>query len=78
VGAFKPSPRVYEHAATRLETPIGDLMLVSSNPFDVIGARRSGMEAAWLRRGAALFDELDVQPTLVVGGLPQLATLLEV
>jgi 2-haloacid dehalogenase len=76
VGAFKPSPWVYEHAAVRLGTPIESLMLVSSNPFDVIGARSCGMEAAWLRRGAALFDELDVQPTLVVGGLLELAELL--
>jgi 2-haloacid dehalogenase len=73
VGAFKPAPSVYQHAAARLATPIGELMLVSSNPFDVIGARHAGMDAAWVRREAALFDEFDLEPTLVVGGLEELA-----
>ena len=73
VGAFKPSPRVYERAASRLERPLGQLMLVSSNPFDVIGARHVGMRAAWVRRRAAVFDDFELEPTLVVGSLTELA-----
>ena len=76
VRAFKPSPRVYERAADRLEMPLGQLMLVSSNPFDVIGARHVGMQAAWVRRAAAVFDDFELEPTLVVGSLTELATRL--
>lgn len=77
VKAFKPAPRVYHHAAARLGVPIAELMLVSSNPFDVIGARHAGTQAAWIRRGAALFDDFGFEPTLVVGGLPELADRLQ-
>jgi 2-haloacid dehalogenase len=76
VRAFKPAPRVYEHAAARLTTPIGELMLVSSNAFDVIGARNAGMETAWIRRDGAVFDEFDIAPGLVAGGLEELADSL--
>jgi FMN phosphatase YigB (HAD superfamily) len=45
VGAYKPSPKVYRYVAERLERPIGEVRLVSSNPFDIIGAEAAGMRA---------------------------------
>ncbi len=39
VGEYKPSPKVYRHVAERLGRPVGEVRLVSSNPFDVIGAQ---------------------------------------
>lgn len=45
VRAFKPSPRTYRHVAARLGRPIEQIRLVSSNPFDVIGAEAAGMQA---------------------------------
>lgn len=77
VRAFKPSPRTYRRVAERLGRPLGDIRLVSSNPFDVIGAEAVGMKAAWVNRGGGLFDWLGSPPDVVVESLTELAHLLE-
>jgi 2-haloacid dehalogenase len=47
--------------------------LISSNPFDVIGAINVGMQAAWVKRTPdALFDPWGIQPTVTVSGLTEL------
>jgi 2-haloacid dehalogenase len=68
---------VYRHVAGRLERPIGEVRLVSSNPFDSIGARAAGMQAAWVDRSGGLFDTLGSPPEIVVGTLIELADALE-
>jgi 2-haloacid dehalogenase len=73
VRAYKPAPRVYRHAAERLGLPVEAVMMVSANPFDIIGARAAGMTAAWVRRSAAVFDPLDHRPSFEVGSLVELA-----
>ena len=76
VGAYKPSPKVYRHAARRLGRPIGEVRLVSSNPFDVVGAEAAGMQAAWIDRSGGLFDTLGPPPDVVVDSLTELADAL--
>jgi 2-haloacid dehalogenase len=76
VGRFKPSPRVYRHAADRLGRAVDDAWLVSANPFDVIGASSAGMRTAWVDRRGAPFDPLGPRPDLVVRDLGELADAL--
>jgi 2-haloacid dehalogenase len=76
VRRYKPSPAVYRHAADVLGRPVGELRLVSSNPFDVVGARAAGMSAAWLNRSGEVFDTLGEEPDLVVTSLVELADAL--
>ena len=76
VGTFKPSPRVYRHAADRLGRPVEEVRLISSNPFDVIGANSVGMQAAWIDRSGGLFDTLGHPPELIVTTLTELADAL--
>jgi len=73
VQTYKPSPRVYEHAARRLRRPIGEIRLVSSNPFDIVGAAAAGMQVAWLNRSRGVFDTLGPRPDLEIGTLSELA-----
>lgn len=77
VRRFKPSPRVYEHAADRLGRPIGEAWLVSANPFDVMGAASAGMRTVWVDRTGAAFDPLGPEPEIVVRDLDRLAAVLE-
>jgi 2-haloacid dehalogenase len=77
VGVYKPSPRVYRHVAERLGRPIGEVRLISSNPFDDIGAETAGMQAAWVDRSGGLFDTLAPRPEMVVETLTELADALE-
>ncbi|NIC07258.1 haloacid dehalogenase type II [Billgrantia bachuensis] len=77
VKRFKPDPAVYAHLRNRLEVAPGDTWLISSNPFDVIGARHAGLHAAWVRRSLdAPFDPWGVEPDLTVTDLDVLAERL--
>jgi 2-haloacid dehalogenase len=77
VKMYKPSPQVYRHVAERFGRPIGEVRLISSNPFDDIGAEAAGMQAAWVDRSGGLFDTLGSPPEIVVGTLTELADALE-
>ncbi len=71
---FKPAPEVYLYLARRLERRPEEVWLVSSNPFDVIGAKATGLRAAWVRRDPeAVFDPWGIEPDLTVQDLTQLA-----
>jgi 2-haloacid dehalogenase len=76
VRTYKPSPHVYRRAAERLGQPLAAVRLVSSNPFDVIGAASAGMQVAWLDRSGGVFDTLGRRPDLVVSTLTELAERL--
>lgn len=74
VKRFKPDPVVYAHLRQRLDVEPGDTWLISSNAFDVIGARHAGLNAAWVRRSPeAPFDPWGIEPTLTVSELTALA-----
>lgn len=78
VKAFKPDPQVYQHFLTRAEARAEDSWLVSSNPFDVIGAVNFGMQAAWIRRSEkSLFDPWEQQPTRTLSSLSQLVDIVD-
>src|SRR6266576_5240450 len=77
VKVYKPSPKAYRHVAERLGRAIENVRLMSSNPFDVIGARNAGMQAAWIDRSGGLFDTLDARPDIVASTLLELAERLE-
>lgn len=71
---FKPDPAVYEYLADRVQTEKKNVWMISSNPFDVIGAKACGLRTAWVQRDAKkVFDPWEFQPDLVVHGLGDLA-----
>ncbi len=76
VKAYKPAPAVYRHLARRLGRSVEDVYLVSSNPFDVVGAQAVGLRAAWVARGSGVFDPLGAPPDITVGSLTELAAAL--
>ena len=74
---FKPAPEVYHYLVRRLGTDTSETWVVSSNPFDVIGAKAAGLMAAWIQRKPdARFDPWEIEPDLVVPGLQALAAKL--
>jgi 2-haloacid dehalogenase len=77
IGEYKPSPRAYRHVADRLGRSIGEVCLVSSNPFDIVGAEAAGMRVAWVDRTKGLFDALGSRPATTVESLTGLADALE-
>ncbi|KAL9096286.1 MAG: hypothetical protein Q9165_001283 [Trypethelium subeluteriae] len=74
---FKPAPEVYEMLAQKMgksKEKMTEMWLVSGNPFDVVGAKSAGMQAAWVdRAGNGWQDELidgdKGRPTAIVKSL---------
>jgi 2-haloacid dehalogenase len=50
---FKPHPDCYALVEKALGLKNDEVMFVSSNGFDVTGAKRFGFNVAWIRRGGA-------------------------
>ena len=76
VESFKPDPRVYAHFERVTGAAAGDIWLISSNPFDVIGAVACRWRAVWVRRSAAaVFDPWESEPTATVTSLSELDAL---
>lgn len=70
VQTFKPDPRTYEHCVRELALPLERCWLISSNPFDCIGAKAAGMHSAWVkRRSLAVFDPWGLDPDVTVSSL---------
>ena len=75
---YKPHPNTYNYFIQIAGSEPQDTWLVSSNPFDIIGAGACGWKTAWMKRGGKPHYVMDIwpdatSPTVVVGsftGLP--------
>jgi 2-haloacid dehalogenase len=76
---FKPDPAVYEYLVAELRTPREMVWLISSNPFDVIGAKACGLRTAWVQRDPKrVFDPWEFEPDAIVHSLAELKGILEI
>ncbi|MGI3168450.1 haloacid dehalogenase type II [Pseudooceanicola sp. C21-150M6] len=73
VKTFKPDPRVYAHFLAQSGTTADRTWLVSGNPFDILGAARSGWRTIWVQRDANRpFDDWGAAPTITVSCLREI------
>ena len=73
--SFKPNPAVYCHFLRKSGASGSNAWMISSNPFDVIGAISAGMKSVWLRRSQdAIFDPWGIEPTLTVSNMLDLSS----
>lgn len=73
---FKPDTRVYRIAEDQLGVPRTMMGFVSSNGWDVAGAKSFGFRAFWVNRGGAPVERLGVRPDAVVANLAELERIL--
>jgi 2-haloacid dehalogenase len=73
VKVFKPSPMVYALGPAALGIPADELLFISSNGWDVAGAKAYGYRVAWCNRSGAPAEELGVRADLVISGLDELS-----
>ncbi len=74
IRTFKPDPAVYEYLAAQVHAEKEMVCLISSNPFDVIGAKACGLRTVWVQRDPKkVFDPWEFEPDLIVAGLEQLS-----
>ena len=68
---FKPSPDAYTLIESTLNVPPAEVLFISSNPWDVCGAKSFGLNVAWIERVtpeamALACVESDVLPPLTM------------
>jgi 2-haloacid dehalogenase len=86
IEVYKPDPTTYHHLAKKVgksynNEDMASIWLVSGNPFDVVGARAAGIQAAWIDRGSGhsgtggWTDQLGTLasggPTIIVSGVEE-------
>ncbi len=63
VKTFKPSPKVYQYFEKKTKYQSNEITLISSNPFDLIGATHVGWTTIWIKRQKKLvFDPWQIKP----------------
>jgi 2-haloacid dehalogenase len=73
---FKPSARVYRLAPEKLGMPVEAIGFVSSNSFDVQGAKSAGLRTFWINRTKAPAEELGFAADAMLGSLTELRGLI--
>ena len=78
---FKPNPIVYEYFLQEINTTKEKTWLVSSNPFDIIGASNIGINNIWIKRKKEeVFDCWSGQkkiPQLTISNLLELDSFIK-
>lgn len=69
VGIFKTAPEVYQLVCGRFGVTAGQAVLVSSNRWDIAGARAFGMRGVWVNRAAVPDEYPDLAPAAVISSL---------
>jgi 2-haloacid dehalogenase len=59
VGAFKPDPRMYEFARTRLSLDTESCLFVAAHPWDLDAAAEHGFRTAYVDRSSSSPSEMD-------------------
>ena len=73
---YKPSPVVYELAETRLGVSREQIGFVSSNGWDVAGAKAFGFQAFWLNRNNLSVEVLGAEPDRIVRSAMELTSVV--
>ena len=76
VKTYKPRPATYQLAAKTMRWEPGSIGFVSSNFFDVAGAKTFGFRSYWVNRSAIPAEELGARPDATLESLTSLVDLL--
>lgn len=73
---YKPRPEVYRLVTDAFAVGPGEVVFVSSNRWDVMGAAAFGFRAVWVNRAGAPDEYVEVPPVLVVPDLSRVTALV--
>ena len=71
VQIFKPSPSYYQMILQHFSCLPEEVTFFSSNAWDIAGASSFGFKTVWVNRRNTVFENLGVQPDLVVNSLQE-------
>ena len=76
ISMYKPRPEVYQMACENFQLQSDQILFVSSNTWDVAGAKSFGLKVAWLNRFDGVMEELDFDPDYVLHEMEELHEVL--
>tara|TARA_B110001454_G_scaffold17776_2_gene16117 strand:+ start:402 stop:1109 length:708 start_codon:yes stop_codon:yes gene_type:complete len=78
VGAFKPYSGVYRKTSLITGHELSEIMMVSANSFDTLGAKSCGMKAVYVNRYELPYEECHemLKPDLIVNNFTELSNKL--
>ena len=77
IGIFKPDGRVYELVNTKMGYKISEVLFVSSNGWDIIGAAKFGFSTAWVNRNKKPVERMQWKPSYELSNLMHIIDLLK-
>jgi 2-haloacid dehalogenase len=77
VKTYKPSAAAYQLAVRKMGAESGEMNFVSSNFFDVAGAKVFGFKSYWINRSETAPDEFGVSPDATLKSLSDLVDLIK-
>ena len=72
VGINKPTPQVYELATRHFQCEGNQIAFISSNTWDVVGAKSFGLKSIWLNRTNGTMETLGFEPDWTIESLSDL------
>jgi len=76
VGRFKPHHSVYEAAATRLNVPTNEMVMVAAHDWDIAGALAAGAAGVFIARQGQLYSPSFASPTHSAPDIESAASIL--
>lgn len=76
VGIYKPDPRVYRLAQDNLKVKGDEIVFLSANAWDAVGAANAGLRVVWINRFGQRREHLPSQPDAEIKSLAELPALL--
>lgn len=76
---FKPFMGVYQLGPAKFNIPKEEILFISSNPFDIAGAKVFGYHVCWINRfnlQPEEFNDIDTKPNLTIKTLAELVDIL--
>lgn len=76
VKLFKTAPQSYQLLLDAFHLEKSDVLFVSSNAWDAVGAAWFGLDVAWVNRQKLPFEEIGIQPKFELGQLAEVLKTL--
>ena len=77
IGIFKPDGRVYELVNTKMGYKVSEVLFVSSNGWDIVGASKFGFSTAWVNRNKKPVERMQWKPNYELSNLTQVIDLFK-
>ena len=76
-GAWKPAPASYRHGLQAAGADAAEALMVAVHPWDLEGARRVGLQTAWINRDGADYPDAFAEPDHTVASFTDLGPELD-